>query len=142
MDVLRVHFRPEFLNRIDEVVVFHALEREHIRDIVKLQIEHLRRTAHAQGLELEADESLVDHLAEAGYRPEFGARELKRLIHSEIETELARALLNGQVNEGDRVRARWDVGEQRVVLQPIGRPKAPAAEAPARGNGASEQRPS
>ena len=142
MDVLRVHFRPEFLNRIDEVVVFHALEREHIADIVKLQIEHLRRTARAQGIELEADGSLIDHLAEAGYRPEFGARELKRVIHSEIETELARALLTGHVNEGDRVRVRWDVGDQRVMLQPIGKPEAPAAEPPARGNGASEKRPS
>jgi ATP-dependent Clp protease ATP-binding subunit ClpC len=78
----------------------------------------VRRTAHGQGIELVTDDSLVDHLAEAGYRPEFGARELRRLIRSELETELARAILAGEVQEGDRVLASWDRDLGRVALRP------------------------
>src|SRR5688572_19051010 len=125
MDVLRGHFRPEFLNRIDEIIVFHALGRGEIRDIVNLQLERVKRTAHGQGVELDIDGSLVDHLATAGFRPEFGARELRRLIRSELETQLARAMLANEVQEGDRVLARWDGDQQRVVLEP--QPKAEGA---------------
>ena len=103
MDVLRGHFRPEFINRIDEIIVFHALARSEIRSIVDLQLERVKRTAHGQGVELDIDGSLVDHLAAAGFRPEFGARELRRLIRSELETQLARAMLANEVQEGDRV---------------------------------------
>jgi ATP-dependent Clp protease ATP-binding subunit ClpC len=128
MDVLRGHFRPEFINRIDEIIVFHALGRSEIRDIVNLQLERVKRTAHGQGIDLEIDDSLVEHLAAAGFRPEFGARELRRLIRSEIETQLARAMLANEVHEGDRVRARWDSAEQKVVLEPQAMPAAPAPE--------------
>ncbi|QAA77216.1 MAG: ATP-dependent Clp protease ATP-binding subunit ClpA [Candidatus Bipolaricaulis sibiricus] len=115
MEVLRGHFRPEFLNRIDEVIVFHALTKDHIRSIVLLQLERVRRVARGQGVELEFDASVVDHLAEVGYRPEYGARELKRRIRSEVENALASALLEGKVSEGDRVRVLYDVarGEAR-----------------------------
>ena len=119
MDVLRMHFRPEFLNRIDEIIVFHALDRKQIRNIVDLQLERVKRTAHGQGVELEFDESLIEHLAAAGFRPEFGARELRRLIRSELETELARAMLADEVHEGDRVLARWDGGEQKVRFEAV-----------------------
>ena len=119
MDVLRMHFRPEFLNRIDEIIVFHALDRKQIRDIVDLQLERVKRTAHGQGVDLEFDESLIEQLAAAGFRPEFGARELRRLIRSELETELARAMLADEVHEGDRVLARWDGGEQKVSFEAV-----------------------
>ncbi len=125
MDVLRGHFRPEFINRIDEIIVFHALARSEIRSIVELQLERVKRTAHGQGVELDIDGSLVDHLAAAGFRPEFGARELRRLIRSELETQLARAMLANEVQEGDRVLARWDGDQQRVALEP--QPKAEGA---------------
>ncbi|MDE2487800.1 MAG: ATP-dependent Clp protease ATP-binding subunit, partial [Alphaproteobacteria bacterium] len=78
MDPLRAHFRPEFINRLDEIIVFHALNRAEIRQIVELHLERVRRTAQSQGVELEIDGSLVAHFADAGYRPEFGARELRR----------------------------------------------------------------
>jgi ATP-dependent Clp protease ATP-binding subunit ClpC len=129
MDVLRSHFRPEFINRIDEIIVFHALDRAEIRAIVELQLERVRRTAHGQGVELVVDDSLVDHLAAEGFRPEFGARELRRLIRSELETELARAILSGEVQEGDKVTARWDAAQRLLVLQPERRPKPARAEA-------------
>jgi len=118
MDVLRGHFRPEFINRIDEIIVFHALARGEIRSIVEMQLERVKRTAHGQGVDLVIDGSLVDHLAAAGFRPEFGARELRRLIRSELETQLARAMLANEVHEGDRVLARWDAQQQKVVLEP------------------------
>ncbi|MBZ6077561.1 ATP-dependent Clp protease ATP-binding subunit [Microvirga puerhi] len=125
MDVLRGHFRPEFINRIDEIIVFHALGRSDIRAIVELQLERVRHSAHGQGVELLIDNSFVDHLAAAGFRPEYGARELRRLIRSELETQLARAMLANEVQEGDRVLARWDGDKQRVVLEP--QPKAEGA---------------
>ena len=117
MDILRGHFRPEFLNRIDEIIIFHALDREQIRSIVDLQLERVKRTAHGQGVTLEIDDSLIEHVAAAGFRPEYGARELRRLIRSELETELARALLANDVHEGDTVLARWDGIRQAVVLE-------------------------
>ena len=138
MDVLRGHFRPEFINRIDEIIVFHALARSEIRSIVDLQLERVKRTAHGQGVELDIDGSLVDHLAAAGFRPEFGARELRRLIRSELETQLARAMLANEVQEGDRVLARWDGDQQRVVLEP--QPAEAQAAEPAEGGTKEEPR--
>lgn len=116
MDVLRSHFRPEFINRIDEIIVFHALTRQQIGAIVGLQLERVVRSAHGQGVELVPDPGLPDHFAATGFRPEFGARELRRLIRTELETALARAMLGGEVHEGDRVLARWDAERQRVAL--------------------------
>jgi ATP-dependent Clp protease ATP-binding subunit ClpC len=145
-DVLRGHFRPEFLNRIDEVIVFYALSREQVRAIVGLQLERVRRAAHGQGVDLEIDGSLVEHLATAGYRPEYGARELRRLIRSELETRLARAMLAEEVREGDHVVARWDPKAHAVVLEPRerrqdgsggGAAAAPAPAAPPRGKAAA-----
>jgi ATP-dependent Clp protease ATP-binding subunit ClpC len=99
MDVLRGHFRPEFLNRIDEIIVFHALGKEEIRHIVGLQLDRVARNAASQGVTLTFDQTLIDHFAEEGYKPEFGARELKRLIRSELETALAREMLGGGIGK-------------------------------------------
>jgi ATP-dependent Clp protease ATP-binding subunit ClpC len=137
MEVLRHHFRPEFINRIDEVIVFHALDKAQIRDIVRLQLERVKRTAHGQGVTLELDDALVEHFAEAGYRPEFGARELRRLLRSELESRLARAMLASEVKEGDTVRAGWDAAAGKVVLTPRPRP-APAEGKAGTGGGEAE----
>ena len=144
---LRAHFRPEFINRLDEIIVFHALTREQIRHIVGLHLERVRGAAHGQGVELAIDESLIAYIADAGYRPEFGARELRRLIRTTLETELARAMLGGEIRDGDRVQARWDAAGHRLVLEPR---RDPAAAKPARkrgearkpNGGADEPRPS
>ncbi|MGZ6126187.1 MAG: ATP-dependent Clp protease ATP-binding subunit, partial [Myxococcales bacterium] len=108
MLLLRKYLRPEFLNRIDEIIVFHALDREQIRQIVGLQLERVKRLAKGQGLTLEFDESLVDHFAEVGYEPQYGARELRRQIRSQLETVLAGAMLRGEIGEGDTVIFRYD----------------------------------
>jgi ATP-dependent Clp protease ATP-binding subunit ClpC len=127
MEILRRHFRPEFLNRIDEIIVFHALTKEQIKDIVKLQLERVKRMARGQGIELEFDESLVEHLAEVGYRPEFGARELRRKIQTEVENPLAEALLSGEFSRGDQVRARYDTKTAQVVFEKVVAP-TPSSE--------------
>ena len=126
MDVLRGHFRPEFLNRIDEIIVFHALGKEEIRHIVGLQLDRVARSAASQGVTLTFDQTLIDHFAEEGYKPEFGARELKRLIRSELETALAREMLGGGIGKGDHASARWDVKAERVVFERKEPPQTPA----------------
>jgi len=129
MDVLRGHFRPEFINRIDEIIVFHALGKEEIRHIVGLQLDRVARNAASQGVTLTFDQTLIDHFAEEGYKPEFGARELKRLIRSELETALAREMLGGGIGKGDHAHARWDDKAERVAFDRK-QPAPTSAEAP------------
>ncbi|KAA8607949.1 ATP-dependent Clp protease ATP-binding subunit [Salipiger aestuarii] len=117
MEVLRRHFRPEFINRIDEIIVFHSLNRAEIREIVGLQLDRVARTALTQGVELVFDESVTDHFAAIGFQPEFGARELRRLIRSELETELARAMLAGAVEDGDKVQVAWSPDDQKISFE-------------------------
>jgi ATP-dependent Clp protease ATP-binding subunit ClpC len=119
MDVLRSRFRPEFLNRIDEIIVFHALTQDQVREITKLQLERVKRTAHGQGIDLTFEDSLIEHLTDVGYFPEFGARELRRRIQTEVETALARALLKGDVKEGDRVQLLYDDRDKKVTLKKL-----------------------
>lgn len=116
MEFLRQHFRPEFLNRIDDIIVFHALSKEQIKDIVILQLERVKRMARAQDVYLEFDESLMEHLAEVGYQPEYGARALKRAIRTAVETKLADAMLKGDITEGGTVRLRYDEATDTVVF--------------------------
>ena len=120
--------RPEFLNRIDEIIVFHALDRQQIREIVGLQLERVKRMATGQGLTLEFDEALIDHFAEVGYEPQYGARELRRRIRSELETELAGAMLRGDIGEGDTVRFRYDRAADAVRWEKTGGAERPAGE--------------
>ena len=119
MEVLRNHFRPEFLNRIDEIIVFHSLNRTEIREIVGLQLARVAHTAMTQGVQLEFEESVTDHFAAVGFQPEFGARELRRLIRSDLETELARAMLSGSVEDGDRVRVAWSAEDQKIAFEKL-----------------------
>jgi ATP-dependent Clp protease ATP-binding subunit ClpB len=101
---LHQHFRPEFLNRVDDVVVFHPLRRTDLRRIVELQLAGLRRLTDELGLRLEVDEAVKDRLAEEGYDPVFGARPLKRVIQSRIQNPLALRLLEEEVEEGALIR--------------------------------------
>jgi ATP-dependent Clp protease ATP-binding subunit ClpC len=102
MPVLNQHFRPEFLNRIDEIIVFRGLERAQLRDIVDLLLEHTRRRLHAQDVTLEVTDAAADLLANLGYQPDFGARPLRRTIQREVDDRLADMLLAGALNAGDR----------------------------------------
>ena len=142
MGVLKGHFRPEFLNRIDEIIVFHGLSRDNIRSIVQIQLERVVRTAAAQGITLKIDESVIDHLAEAGYRPEFGARELKRQIRQELETRLAKEMLGDVLKSGDTVEVSYDKEGGEVKFSKGEAVPTPKAASGKRSNGRAQKKPS
>ncbi len=100
MEVVRGHFRPELINRIDEVVVFHALEKAQIRQIAEIQVERLKTRLKAQGLDLQIGTEALDFLGEAGFDPVYGARPLKRAVQQFLETPLAMAILAGRFAPG------------------------------------------
>jgi ATP-dependent Clp protease ATP-binding subunit ClpB len=104
LEVMRQSFRPEFLNRVDEIVVFHPLAREQLREIVEIQLGRLRKRLEERKIELELTDKALDYLAERGYDPSYGARPLKRLIQRELETALGRKILSGEVRDNSRVK--------------------------------------
>ena len=108
LDVLRRQFRPEFLNRVDEIVVFHSLSREHLKQIVEIQLERLRVRLEERHITLELTERAREHLAAVGYDPSYGARPLKRAIQKELEIPLGRLLLKGEVKDGQTVVVDYD----------------------------------
>jgi ATP-dependent Clp protease ATP-binding subunit ClpC len=105
LQLLQQHFRPEFLNRIDEIIIFHGLDRTELRQITELLLEQTRRRLRAQDITLEVTEAAMDWLANRGYQPEFGARPLRRTIQRELDNHLSRMLLDGQIKPGQTVRA-------------------------------------
>ena len=105
MDALRSHFKPEFLNRIDETIIFHNLSREQLGEIVDIQVERLARRLAEKNIDLVLSQSAKAFVAEKGYDPVYGARPLKRVIQKLIENELSLEILNGNISEGDRVSA-------------------------------------
>jgi ATP-dependent Clp protease ATP-binding subunit ClpC len=117
MEQLSQRFRPEFLNRLDEIIVFHALSKAHIRQIVELQLELVVRSAHAQGIELSFSKSVIDHLAEIGYKPEFGARELKRQIRTKIQGGLAQEMLKKDLPRGAALKASYNKKSSSIVFK-------------------------
>ncbi len=116
MAELREHFRPEFLNRVDETVVFHALETEQLTKIVEIQLERLRARLTERRIVLSVTPAALRHLGERGYDPVYGARPLKRLIQQEIETPMARQLVKGELRDGDT--ATVDLKGQQIVIVP------------------------
>jgi ATP-dependent Clp protease ATP-binding subunit ClpC len=103
VQIVRHHLRPEFVNRIDEIIVFRALTKEQIADIARLLLERTRRRLRAQDVELEFTQEAVNLVATEGFDPEFGARPLRRTIQRKVDNELSRMLLEGSLNSGDRV---------------------------------------
>ena len=108
---LRQHFRPEFLNRVDDTVVFHPLLQEHMSSIIKIQLERLKKRLQEKNISLRLTDKAVDFLAEVGYDPVYGARPLKRAIQKKLETELARAILSGEIQDGQEVTANVSAGK-------------------------------
>ena len=103
-DALSARFLPEFLNRIDETIIFHPLDQKHIRRIVQIQVNRLVGQAAKAGITLECSEAALDEIARLGYDPVYGARPLKRVIQQQLQNALARELLSGAFTEGDAVR--------------------------------------
>ena len=108
MDVVKQHFRPEFINRIDEMVVFHPLSRSQLSKIATIQISHLRQRLADRDLHLQVTEKAIERLADLGFDPVYGARPLKRTIRSELENPLAQSILSGQFNSGDTIVSDFD----------------------------------
>jgi ATP-dependent Clp protease ATP-binding subunit ClpB len=115
--VLQAHFRPEFLNRIDEIVVFHPLAREHLAEIVAIQLRRVQKLLADRGYTLEITPDAIEHLAETGYDPDFGARPLKRAIQRELQDPLALQILSGEFKEGDLIRV--EKGPDGLVFMPV-----------------------
>jgi ATP-dependent Clp protease ATP-binding subunit ClpB len=111
MEIANTAFRPEFLNRIDEVVVFHTLGREQIRAIADIQVNRLRQRLAGQDLMIEVSPAALDKLGAAGFDPVYGGRPIKRAIQSLLETPLSRRLLAGEFAPGDRIRVDVANGE-------------------------------
>src|SRR5205085_3997318 len=116
--VLRDHFKPEFLNRIDDIVIFHRLSREQITKIIDVQLERLQSMLHERNISLVLEDSARELLAREGYDPNVGARPLKRAIQTMIQNPLAMKLLNGAVPAGQTVFVSARDGEMQFSVQP------------------------
>ena len=103
MEVVGTHFRPEFINRVDESVVFHPLQQSQIRGIAEIQLRTLRQRLAERELSLEISEQFMEHLVSAGFDPVYGARPLKRAIQQELENPLAQRILAGEFEPGQSV---------------------------------------
>jgi ATP-dependent Clp protease ATP-binding subunit ClpC len=118
MDEVKKIFKPEFINRIDEIIVFHSLTKENIKSIVSIMTATISKRSKAQmNISLDASEAVIEHLAEVGFDPKYGARPLRRAIQTNIEDKLAEAILAGTIKEGDNVHVEFLDNE--MVLQPI-----------------------
>ena len=125
MDMLRQTFRPELLNRIDEIIVFRSLDRDQLTQITRLLLGRVARRMRAQRVELEVSDEAVQYLANAGFDPQYGARPLRRAIQRLLEDELSERLLAGEIEPGQRVRV--DLRDGRLNVETV--PEAEAARA-------------
>ncbi len=116
--ILQAHFRPEFLNRVDEIIVFHSLSREHLAQIVGIQLKRLGALLAERGFRIEVSEAAREYLAEKGYDPDFGARPLKRTIQRELQDPLALQVLSGEFRDGDVIRV--DRGPDGLEFKTVG----------------------
>jgi ATP-dependent Clp protease ATP-binding subunit ClpB len=110
MGEVKTYFRPEFINRIDEVVVFHALDEAHIKSIARIQLQYLEKRLAQMEMKLEVSEAALSELASAGFDPVFGARPLKRAIQANLENSLAKEILAGHFGAKDTIRVDFRNG--------------------------------
>ncbi|MCR9061795.1 MAG: ATP-dependent chaperone ClpB, partial [Rhodobacteraceae bacterium] len=124
MSAVRGHFRPEFLNRLDEIVLFHRLQRSQMGAIVKIQLARLRKLLVDRKITLNLDDGALGWLAQKGYDPAYGARPLKRVIQKDVQDPLAEKLLAGDILDGQTVDV--SAGADRLVFQVAGSESAAA----------------
>jgi len=126
MGLVRANFRPEFVNRIDEYIVFEGLKREQIKKIVRIQAKRVAERLAAKKVSLDLSESAVDYLVEKGYDPVYGARPVKRAVQRELETSLAKGFLKGDFGEDDTVVVDAPGGAKATHLNLTRRGSGPA----------------
>jgi ATP-dependent Clp protease ATP-binding subunit ClpB len=114
LDALRAQFRPEFLNRIDETIIFNSLKEEQINGIVKVQLELVVQRLKAKKINIEFDDKAVQFLARKGFDPVYGARPLKRAIQSELLNPLSKEIIAGKIKSGDTVKVK--MGDQKLDI--------------------------
>jgi ATP-dependent Clp protease ATP-binding subunit ClpB len=119
MDALRSHFKPEFLNRVDDVVIFHALREEQIGHILEIQLDHLRARLAERRIQLELSDEAQAFLARRGYDPQYGARPLKRLIQRQVQDPLAMRILEGEFPDGAKIRAALASDGESLVFESV-----------------------
>lgn len=117
MEEMRAGFRPEFLNRIDEIIVFHALNEEHLKQIVLVQLGGLRKRLEERKITVEISDASLAHLVHTGYDPTYGARPLKRAIQREIETPLAKLIIGGKVRDGEKIFIDLDEAKGELTFR-------------------------
>jgi len=118
LEEMRQHFRPEFLNRVDDIIVFHSLSEQHLKQIVDIQLENLRRRLEDRHISIELTDAAKTYLVRIGYDPNYGARPLKRAIQKEIETPLARLMLKGEIRDGQTVVVDYDSEGAKLTFTP------------------------
>jgi ATP-dependent Clp protease ATP-binding subunit ClpB len=134
MNALRQHFRPEFLNRVDDIILFHRLTEGQLEEIVEIQLKRLERVLAGQRMTIELTPAAKRRLAREGFDPVYGARPLRRVIQREIQNPLSMRLLQGEIREGDHVRV--DIGEGgEFAFETVGRREEAAAGAGPREDG-------
>jgi ATP-dependent Clp protease ATP-binding subunit ClpB len=116
LDQLKQHFRPEFLNRIDELIVFHALTESHLKEIVSIQLDLLRKRLAEHKIDVRLSDSALRHIVRVGYDPAYGARPLKRALQKELENPLGRLMIKGGVQEGQTVQVDYDSSTNGLSL--------------------------
>ncbi len=126
MTIVGQHFRPEFVNRIDDIIVFHALSRDHVHGIARVQMRHLQERLESRDMKLHLGEEALEHLAQAGFDPVYGARPLRRAIQSKIENPLAKEILSGNFVTGDEIEVVWHNGEFQFAKIGVGEQRAVA----------------
>jgi ATP-dependent Clp protease ATP-binding subunit ClpB len=122
---VQAHFKPEFVNRLDEIVEFHPLQRDEIKDIVELQVQKLAQRVAERGVEIELTDDAKTLIGNLGYDPAYGARPLKRVIQKQLVDKLALALLEGRFAPGDRIRV--DARDGELAFEPAAEPATVAA---------------
>jgi ATP-dependent Clp protease ATP-binding subunit ClpB len=116
MAVVRASFRPEFLNRVDEIILFHRLKRADMAGIVAIQLKRLEKLLEDRRITIDLGEDALGWLSEKGYDPAYGARPLKRVIQQALQDQLAEKILSGEIHDGMNVRVH--AGSDRLVFQP------------------------
>ena len=116
---LKKHFRPEFLNRVDDTIVFHALTEKDLAKIIDVQLNLLRRRLEERHIEIRLTDEAKEHLVKQGYDPAYGARPLKRVLQKEIETALSRAILKGEIADGQTVEIDYDLAHKGLRFTPV-----------------------